>query len=522
MQQNDIDQLKKDEPNAVVRSESIEPPAVLILNDVQNKAVRSLIKYMDNPETFNFLLLGPAGSGKTTVIVTAFNNQPINYNIAFCAFTNKATQVLKTVSDKFGLSFHAEFYTIHKLLMLEPKYLEKETEVSFKFDKSKLEHLINYDVIIFDECSTINKELYSYIVQAAEWIEFQHNKRIKYIFLGDYWQLPPVGEETSIIFNTSIEKHWPISKLTKVMRSANDAMFKINSSLLDWIPIFRNPEDEDNLPLVTKFHTKYPYNLIEARIKKYTSDLDTFLTKYIHTWHEEKNPDVVIITYSRANCEKTNFAIQDMLDAKAERDIPDKRRLICFYPGDRCCLDKPIEISTIKRNLSEGEEYITLENRTGEFLYNGEIFEIIYTESVKILTQINKEKYGNPKYFDGQILTIKRTNSSDVYDIVHIDSALVDQARKNLRTRTSRMFYLQIMSSFIKIYPKLDYGYCITLYKSQGSEWHTVLINLNSIKWSIVGGTAGAVEFTKKKALFKATYTALSRASHDLLLYWGN
>ena len=35
------------------------------------------------------------------------------------------------------------------------------------------------------------------------------------------------------------------------------------------------------------------------------------------------------------------------------------------------------------------------------------------------------------------------------------------------------------------MYPILTYGYAMTLYKAQGSEWHTVMINLNSIYCSL-------------------------------------
>ena len=81
------------------------------------------------------------------------------------------------------------------------------------------------------------------------------------------------------------------------------------------------------------------------------------------------------------------------------------------------------------------------------------------------------------------------------------------------------MFYLNIMSDFIKKYPKLDYGYCITIYKSQGSEWDTVFVNLNSIKWSIIGQNNTAT-FQKKMTLFKSSYTAMTRASNRLYCFW--
>ena len=95
----------------------------LTLNLAQAKASANIVKFLDNPKMHNFLLLGPAGSGKTTAIVNAFNGRPLK--IAFCAFTNKATQVLCKIADKFAINFQADFMTIHVLLRLEVKHLDR-------------------------------------------------------------------------------------------------------------------------------------------------------------------------------------------------------------------------------------------------------------------------------------------------------------------------------------------------------------------------------------------------------------
>jgi hypothetical protein len=162
---------------------------------------------------------------------------------------------------------------------------------------------------------------------------------------------------------------------------------------------------------------------------------------------------------------------------------------------------------------------VSLNESTGETLYNGEIFDIISTETVHIITPLNKLK-GVPKYFEGQLLTIVKINdASTKYEILHIPEPTINETRKIIRATQRRMFYIQVMSDFIKKYPKLDYGYCITIYKSQGSEWDTVFVNLNSIKWSIVG-SGGVADAKKKAQLFKTTYTAISRASSKIYCNW--
>jgi len=474
-------------------------------------------------QKYNYLLLGPGGSGKTTVIVNAFDNSPLK--IAFCAFTNKATQVLSNIANKFDINFSATFMTIHKFYMLEPRYLDKETEVSFKFDRTKLEHLKNYDVIIFDECSTISKELYSYIQQAWEIIYFKHDKCLKHIFLGDYWQLPPVGEEKSIIFNDAINHKWKVSKLYSVMRSKNKLISGINSRLLRWIDKFKTSKQ------LEKFHIKYPYNLVKYDTNIYINGLHNFYYSYIREW--TINPDVVILTYSKANCNKTNYAIQDIIDTKAGRTAPENRDILKFYVGDRCCIDKPIEVCKIDRRVKNKVHYVMLKENTNEMLYNGEIFDILQTEDVLIKTSLNTLSYVE-SYFHGQLLTISRIDTNTTinkvdekihkiyttYEILHIYDHQINKARYQIKYREKKHMYISLFTTFMKHYPVLNYGYCITVYKSQGSEWNTVFVNLNSIKWCIASNTKATLN--QKKQLFKTTYTAISRASSVLKLYWSN
>jgi DNA polymerase III delta prime subunit len=531
---------------------------VISLNEAQNKALTNIKKYLANPNKHNFLLLGPAGSGKTTVIVNAFNDS--NLKICFCAFTNKATQVLKNIAKKFSINFQADFMTIHKLLGLEIKYLDSEHEIAFTFDKNKVIGLAQYDVIIFDECSTISADLYKYICEAWDFIDFKCNRKLKLLFLGDFWQLPPVGEKKSVIFATAIENKWQVSKLDKVMRSANDDLRSINENMLEWIPLFKAGDVDD-------FVKSYPYNLVPKTRGRYLG-LDALLDKYLDTW-QSNTSDTVILTYSRSNCEKTNFAIQDRLDLAADREIPAIRELTKFYAGDRCCIDKPIEVHIVKEKteklsaskldfsdfdmdqmlestlpkqatkvtviVNEPPETkdeptntltdmndlktVYLDEATGESLYNGEIFDVISAVDVNIVTPLNRFQY-MPKVFAGQLLTIRRIADTDKsYEILHIPEKTLKSACIKIRAKERRMFYLNIMSDFVKKYPKLDYGYCITVYKSQGSEWDTVFVNLNSIKWSVVGQTTIA-DIEKKSGLFKTTYTALSRASNKLFCLW--
>lgn len=493
-------------------------PQTLLLNEDQIRAMNALTYFMKNTSQTSFLLLGAAGSGKTTVIVNALTNK---YKVAFCAFTNKATQVLRSISNKFAVSFNADFQTIHKLLRLEPRTNDDNTSglnLEFKFNIELIEYLTAYDVVIFDECSTISSDLYNYIMQTWMHLHFKGHD-LKFIFLGDFWQLPPVNEPYGIVFKEAQEKKWPTSKLSQVMRSKTDQVTMLNTALLKWIDIFRKQKyDLIAAEYVADLPIHYPYNIFGSRYS-YITNFDRFINAYIDKWQTQT--DIVMLTYSKTSCDKMNFAVQTILNFNAERKEVLTNDKLVFYVGDRCCVDKPVTVYQIKHK----SDHVQIDKAMDEILYNGEIFDVLLVENVKVKTQLNVAKYGIDEYFNAQKLTLRRIGEVDLYDVIHIPHEVVIAAKRKFRAacRMPPKVFQGIISDFNKAYPRLTYGYAMTIYKAQGSEWHTVLINLSSI-YSSIFNTNNNKPITQDthKQLFKATYTAVTRASNEAVLYHAN
>lgn len=488
----------------ITETKQPEQPS-MILNADQAKAANYLKDFLNNNQR-SFLLLGPAGTGKTSTITNVFNESKLN--IIFCSFTNKATQVLKNMSKKYKITFNAQFSTIHKLLALEPVYGSDYDEVKFNFDKTKI-NLKSYDVIVFDECSTISLELFNYIIQAWEYTQFQSDKKLKYIFLGDYWQLPPIQEDSSTVFTTAKSEKWPISSLSIVMRSTNELMDQINKELISWVNVFRKPND--NLDLYNNFQRDFPYNMLpKNKYDIYLSNSDAIIQKYLSEW--KKQSDIVVITYSRSNCDKINRGVQDNLDFERFQKVEPPSETIWFKVGDRCCVDKPIEVHTIAFETVDDIRYATLGKSTNQNIYNGEIFDILNVTNIRCKTELNK--YLDVEYFDGQVLQIMPISKMDtnVYEVIYIPYNFISKVRPRIRSKIkSKHIYDIVMRNFTGSYPRLTYGYCITLYKAQGSEWNSVIVNLSSIKYSLSKEPANKV--------FRAAYTALTRATTNLWIF---
>ena len=184
------------------------------LNDEQEQAVIAMAEYLSNEEPF-FVLSGQAGVGKTTCVksLTAHTKG----RIVFTAPTNKAVSVIRSVLTDDN--FIPDCCTIYSLLGLK---MEPSGEVKILSAPDPTAYKIsNYDLVVVDEAGMLNSQVFSYVQSAAD-------TGIKFLFMGDAAQLPPVGESRSPI--------WDIQEgfeLTKVMRHDNQIL-TLATAIREW------------------------------------------------------------------------------------------------------------------------------------------------------------------------------------------------------------------------------------------------------------------------------------------------
>lgn len=157
---------------------------------------------MDDDEKY-FVISGGAGSGKSTLIKHLLDTVENEYKmvnllkkqkqkqltIALTATTNKAVAVLREMEN-------VEPKTIHSFmgLTIRPNYGTGEEELIPREDAPHIyEHLI-----IIDEAGLIDKPLFDYIDK--------NTTKCKIIFVGDQYQLAPVGYTETIMEQLSCPK----------------------------------------------------------------------------------------------------------------------------------------------------------------------------------------------------------------------------------------------------------------------------------------------------------------------------
>lgn len=391
--------------------------------DGQKQALNKVSKFLKSSDHF-FLLAGYSGCGKTTI---AENIANFKY-ATLLAPTNAAVNRLKEKIDS-PLSFS----TIHKLL-----FAAKDEKGNFKKDKSFTPNR----TYIIDECSMIDKYILEIIIKDAV------AKNCKIIFMGDSFQLEPVGDNPHIFeWENSYPEHFlPENRyeLTEVKRY-DGSLLKIATEMrINKKAAFVQPEDSD-LSTVAKFS------------KSLVQDINN------------KNSYVVLTS--------TN------------------NRRILYNKKIRSYIFKN---PTLESQAQDGDVLVSVSNSNN--YSNGEIFEIkkaILVESFQLNLEIPSKKADqDPKIVSYKALLYKQNKMYTVLIPDLVEPSLHGQQILNsilegntvVSPSTYKLFVIQFtikkkfgeekeVIMFNKDVNIATYGYAISCHKAQGQEWNNVYID---------------------------------------------
>lgn len=195
-------------------------------NSQQIDALNEMDRFMKSNET-SMTLSGYAGTGKTSLMeMIAKKGQKQNRPVMFCATTNKAAAVLNDRVSKAG--FKAS--TLNKVFGINV-----EVDSSKSYNARNLVNVLkDVDImpgttIIIDEASMINEENYKILNDIAK------KHRLKIIYVGDEAQLAPVNEDKiSKVFRNGEGK---VIRLTQVERTDDNAILKEATAIRNGEPL---------------------------------------------------------------------------------------------------------------------------------------------------------------------------------------------------------------------------------------------------------------------------------------------
>ena len=411
------------------------------LSKDQIDAKNTILDWINSPRRSSYLTLGGyAGTGKSTLIAEVRKSLPDNWSVAFCAFTGKATSVMKEKLIKVdALNSNDVITTIHSLC-----YSVREDPET----KQKVFHrrpYLGHNLIIVDEASMVNKDLFNDL----------RYYRIPILFVGDHGQLPPIStEEFNLMSN-------PVIKLEEVHR------FGDNSTLLDLSIMARNGED-------------IPFKRFDEHVVK-TNENDPIVNDFIVNNLGGFSNGICLCATNNTRVDvnqliRLNYGIISDMDDKVPR-VND--RIVCLRnnhglvdPIYNGMLGTIRSIGTIKQ--IEDVYSISADMDDG-FTYKG---------------FVNREPFGQMKYKDDgkEFITIG--------ELMRMKSKLTIFERKKIRKFGKKKLY----------YDSFDFGYCLTVHKSQGSEWGNVML---------FEEVCGAWDDDYKQ---KWMYTAITRSNKNLLI----
>ena len=295
------------------------------------------------------IISGKAGTGKTSItrgILKVYKE--FNYSISACALSAKAAQRIKEATG-----FEAS--TIHRLLGAQGL-----KEFTYNYNNP-----LPTDVILVDEASMINAQLFLDLLQAVDF-----NTRL--IICGDHMQLPPIGYG-NVFSDILHRKEFQTFQLTKPMRQAQLSGILSDANLIrDGISPISNPE-----PKIIRGTLKDMYYM-------FREDRDTLNKIAINTYLASVKTDgvdeVVIITPRKKDCKNSSSEINKIIQQKLLGNVQ----------------------QSIKSSVHEfklGAKVMQIVNNYEKKIFNGEIGYITYIGEKlegKKKVQYCEVEYDNP------------------------------------------------------------------------------------------------------------------------------
>jgi exodeoxyribonuclease-5 len=444
----------------------------------QQAAYNLLEKFLSEPAGSMAVLEGYAGTGKTTLIGELVRSYADIRQIALAAPTNKAVAVL---SAKVGVPVASG--SIHSFLGLRMVEKENGDQECKPEGEPSLEE---YGLLILDECSMVSEELFRHICM--------HKGPCRILFVGDPAQLPPVGEkEISPVFRLVDFK----VRLSEVVRQAADnPIIALSMKVRKWIEEDRRPTGADISGAIPKV---YP---MRAAIEPGTIDT---IREYA-LWAIQKDKQTCrIIAFTNARVREHNTRLHDAIYGMTA--FP-------FCVGETVIAQEQFEALPV---FEEGEQPL------GRI----EKVRIINSEELEV-TAVEPYSYSKYPGIPGCKVTLRRDDDELVQVVVAVDHTLHDSAvakafsdwrkvkfdyeqRRNqagseeLREKAKQLSMDAWMLK--KAFAPVRHAYAVTAHKSQGSTFHTVIVDFGDLS-----KIRSAFDFNR------ALYVAATRASDHLAI----
>ena len=436
-------------------------------NSQQAEALNEMNAFIHSNET-SMTLSGYAGTGKTSLMeAIAQKAKQEGKEIVFSASTNKAASVLRSKVTKAGFTAN----TLNKVFGIQ---VEVDSSKPYDADnlvtKLKEAEITPGTIIVIDEASMINEENYAILNTIAK------ENELKIIYVGDKGQLAPVKEtKVSKVFRDTNSR---VITLTKVERTEDNAILKEATAIRNGKP-FSGESSFNSQGKGVAYIRPDKKSAINAIINKFAPML-------------RKNPDYFrILAYRNSKVAEYNKAVREALGYKDNK--PRVGEPIVGYSNWGAEYDRRTKRTTYNFINSESYKVVAVGNQKQVKHYaNGKNY---YLTAVPIVLS---DSMGNTLSVDLIDVKDNAANRETAIELAKVKSNLWDEVKHlPLNQRPSIYGQINAIEKFLFInddienpdvrraggtHPILqkkvfDFGYAMTVHKSQGSTFTHVIVD---------------------------------------------
>lgn len=442
----------------------------------QQKGKDHLLKFINDKDKVWTVIKGPAGTGKTYMMKDFLKS--VSYSKVVSAPTHKAVRVIEQATKIKG-------ETLHSLHGLRPNFNISDFKVgSMQFDPMGEQKLGNYKLVVIDECSQIPNGIHKLTIDRAKKLG------VKIIYVGDPYQLPPIGEnKISRTFSTEDS-----FELTEVVRQSKE------NKLLLLLTELRSDIKKGSSRI---------NNALLARAKSELRDMDTG----IQTISRHMKPQLLDTFFINVTDIRTTRFTAWRRDTIAEANLSIRSRLFpnangMLVKGDVLTGYKTMLDSFLNTTIVNSDDYLVIDvvYRTDEKGIDGCLTTLQNMDTKQKVT-VNIVNRDSPTYNGRFVPALKQ-----VY--IRAKQSNSAERRKNWikyyafkdthLTLDDIYLYATDGSVYDTIQKELDYGYALTTHKLQGTTVDNIIVDLKDFQ----------VEEYQSKFRNNLLYTALSRAKY--------
>lgn len=524
---------KEEEPENSFSYKGITIPTKFQLSEEQEQALITLIENVTSGDTEPITLSGFAGTGKTSVIryLEDYLKQKRGYKFLYGAPTHAATLYLGYNVDRMP-------FTVASSVIQQR---DDTGKIEYVLSGKVTTELDDYSTNIFvvDEASMIDSKTLDNFLKVTS------RRGIKVIFMGDKMQLPEVTSgskvnpetKNSIKDVSKVFTDFNLIQLSNVQRTKDNAILRVLTEIRN------NPDGI--LPVIDNTET----------LKFYDAGVNNDFYRNFRKTYEQDPEETVYITYTNEDVKNFNKKFREAILGE-EADGLEKGEIIVGYLGygnkslnkndvansikytvkdiKRLGSEIELELTSSQINKLNSKHGISGETQTrttylqmseDDAFSMKELTEEDYEKNKKRIADILKGAYLikkdalDNKNWRGFSSRMKK--ATDVLAKLEVGNNYFYNPYTDKLERTDSVNWNNPNMAALKknykevfIEKSIDYGYGITIHKSQGATFKNVFFNATSTNFSSIEIHENGMQIgTEGNSL---NYVGMSRASEKL------